>query len=45
MGVRDIIEHHYFEVDPDAVFDIITNAINPLKEAIRHFKRHLFKEV
>ena len=43
MGVRDIIAHHYFEVDPDAVFDIID--INPLKEAIRHFKRHLFKEV
>ena len=31
MGVRDIIAHHYFEVDPDAVFDIIKNDLNPLK--------------
>ena len=30
MGVRDIIAHHYFEVDPDAVFDIIKNDLEPL---------------
>lgn len=41
MGVRDIIAHHYFEVDPDAVFDIIKNDLNPLKEAINYFKEHL----
>ena len=45
MGVRDIIAHHYFEVDPDAVFDIINNDIDPLKNAIRYFKSQLFKEV
>lgn len=42
MGVRDIIAHHYFEVDPDAVFDIIKNDIEPLKAAIEYFKNQLF---
>lgn len=43
MGVRDIIAHHYFEVDPDAVFDIIQNDIEPLKVAIQYFKEQLFE--
>ena len=43
MGVRDVIAHHYFEVDPDAVFDIISNDVEPLKKAIQHFKDNLFK--
>ena len=42
MGVRDIIAHHYFEVDPDAVFSIIKNDLEPLKEAIEFFKNQLF---
>ncbi len=44
MGVRDIIAHHYFEVDPDAVFDIIKNDLNPLKEAINFFKEQLYQD-
>lgn len=44
MGVRDIIAHHYFEVDPDAVFSIIKNDLEPLKEAIDFFKNQLFPE-
>ena len=44
MGVRDVIAHHYFEVDSDAVFDIISNDIVPLKNAILHFKDQLFKK-
>lgn len=44
MGVRDIIAHHYFEVDPDAVFDIIKNDLEPLKEAIDFLKEQLFQE-
>ena len=44
MGVRDIIAHHYFEVDPDAVFDIIKNDLEPLKKAIDFFKEQLFQE-
>ena len=42
MGVRDIIAHHYFEVDPDAVFDIIKNDLDPLKKAIDFFMEQLF---
>ena len=41
MGVRDIIAHHYFEVDPDAVFDIIKNDIEPLRVAIAYFKENI----
>ena len=44
MGVRDIIAHHYFEVDPDAVFDIIKNDLEPLKKAIDFFEDKLFPE-
>ncbi len=44
MGVRDIIAHHYFQVDPDAVFDILANDIEPLKEAILFFKNQLFSD-
>ena len=36
-GMRDIISHHYFDVDPAQVLWIITNEINPLKTAINHF--------
>lgn len=45
MGVRDVIAHHYFEVDPEAVFDIIKNDLEPLKKAIQIFKDQLFTEV
>ena len=44
MGVRDIIAHHYFEVDPDAVYDIIRNDLEPMKEAIQFFKDQLFTD-
>ena len=44
MGVRDVIAHHYFEVDPDAVFDIIKNDLEPLKIAIQFFKDQLFQD-
>lgn len=36
-GMRDIISHHYFDVDPAQVLWIVTNEINPLKTAIEHF--------
>ena len=44
MGARDIIAHHYFEVDADEVFSIIKNDLAPLKEAIQYFKDELFKD-
>lgn len=36
-GMRDIISHHYFDVDPAQVLWIITNEIAPLKTAIDSF--------
>ena len=42
MGVRDVIAHHYFEVDPDAVYDIIKNDLAPLKKAIDFFMEQIF---
>ena len=40
-GMRDIISHHYFDVDPAQVLWIVTNEINPLKAAINHFIEEL----
>ena len=45
MGVRDIMAHHYFEVDADEIFSIIKNDIEPLKTAIAYFKKQLFNNV
>lgn len=42
MGARDIMAHHYFEVDADEVFNIIKNDLEPLKKAIDYFKQELF---
>lgn len=42
MGVRDVIALHYFDVDPEAVFDIIKNDLTPLKQAIDYFRKQLF---
>lgn len=38
MGVRDVIAHHYFDVDIDVIFQIIHDDLNPLLEAIKTFK-------
>ena len=45
MGVRDVIAHHYFEVDPDAVYDIIKNDLAPLKKAIDFFMEQIFPKM
>jgi len=42
MGARDIMAHHYFEVDADEVFSIVKNDLEPLKKAINFFKDELF---
>ena len=44
MGARDIMAHHYFEVDADEVFSIVKNDLEPLKKAIEYFKEELFGE-
>lgn len=35
MGLRDIIAHHYFDVDVDEVWWILENELAPLLKAIR----------
>ena len=38
MGMRDIIAHHYFDIDVDVVFNIVKNDIHPLLKVIRQMK-------
>jgi len=33
-GMRDIISHHYFDVDAEAIFDVCTNHIPPLADTL-----------
>lgn len=42
-GLRDIIAHHYFDVDASQILWIIKNEIAPLKEAIQFFIDNLKK--
>jgi uncharacterized protein with HEPN domain len=44
-GLRDIIAHHYFDVDAEEVFNIIKNDLDPLKKAIDFFMEQLFPKV
>ena len=37
-GVRDVIAHHYFDIDANEIFSIINNDFDSLKDAIRFFK-------
>ena len=41
MGIRDIMAHHYFEVDADVVFGVISKEFDPLKKAILYFKDNI----
>ncbi len=40
-GLRDIIAHHYFEVDADQIWWIIEKELQPLKKAICQMKEAL----
>jgi uncharacterized protein with HEPN domain len=35
MGLRDIISHHYFDVDAEAIFDVCENHIDILGNTIK----------
>ncbi len=35
MGMRDIISHHYFDVDAEAIFDVCENHIDKLGNTIK----------
>ncbi len=38
MGLRDIIAHHYFDVDADEIFIVITTDLPPLLKVIGEIK-------
>ena len=41
MGMRDVIAHHYFDLDAEKVFDTLKNDIPPLLEVIKQMKNDL----
>lgn len=41
MGVRDIIAHHYFDIDAEEIFGIVHDELPSLLEAVRYFIREL----
>ena len=40
-GLRDIIAHHYFDVDAGQIFWILSNELAPVQKAIQHFIKEL----
>lgn len=38
-GVRDVIAHHYFDIDSSEIYNIINNDLDTLKEAIYFFRK------
>jgi uncharacterized protein with HEPN domain len=41
MGLRDIITHHYFDVNAEAIFDVCSTRIPALKTSIERIIRSL----
>lgn len=41
MGARDVMAHHYFQIDADIIFDIVKNDLDPLLNAIVFFEKEL----
>ncbi|MHC4707327.1 MAG: HepT-like ribonuclease domain-containing protein [Planctomycetota bacterium] len=41
MGMRDIITHHYFDVDAEEIFWVCTHQIRPLADTIAKIIRDL----
>lgn len=41
MGIRDIIAHHYFELDAEVVFDVVKNEFPNLLQTIRRMMNDL----
>jgi uncharacterized protein with HEPN domain len=39
-GLRDILIHHYFEIDLDIVWDIVQNKLPELRPRIQAVRRH-----
>ena len=37
MGIRDIIAHHYFDIDAEEIFEVIHHELSPLLNSIQRF--------
>ncbi len=42
-GMRDILSHHYFDLNAEVVFDVSKNHMNELKETLQSIKSDLLK--
>ena len=40
-GMRDIIAHHYFDIDAEEVYNIVTEELQPLLVGVRFLIHHL----
>ena len=40
-GLRDIIAHHYFDVDAGQIYWILSNELTPLQTALQYFVKEL----
>ncbi len=40
-GLRDIIAHHYFDVDAGQIYWILSNELTPLQTALQYFAKEL----
>lgn len=45
MGMRDIIVHHYFDIDADEIYKTLKEDIPLLLAALREIKSHLIKKM
>lgn len=41
MGMRDVISHHYFDLDAEIVFTVCTDHIEPLTQTVRQILSEL----
>lgn len=44
MGLRDIIAHHYFDIDADTVLDVIKSDLPPLLETLVKMQEDIFAD-
>ena len=44
MGLRDIIAHHYFDIDGDTVLDVIKSDLPPMLETLRKIQEDITED-
>ena len=41
MGIRDVLSHHYFDIDAEVIYDVCENRINDLADTIKKMMENL----